>query len=438
MGERLTADLVVVGNGVIGLSVAVEFLRRSPDATVLVVGPSERPGAASAAAGAMLGCFGEVTKDTLATPQGRARFEIGVAAHRAWPARIDELAGLAESAGEQLHQVHGTHVILNSRSGTLDSLNFDAVIRALVEYDEPWQEVDARDIPGLNPLADARPLRALHLPTEGGVDSAQVLRLLERQIAALGGRLIDGEVASITTVDGAAAAVILASGAAVDAGSIVVAAGASTASVLRTALDAHRVLPMFAGSGIAFVGRRVLGAPFSSVVRTPSRSAGCGLHLVPLSDGREYVGATNVVFAEPELGPYLGVGHFLAGCAMEELDQKIFFHRIDAWRMGNRPVSLDGFPVIGFTDVAGLYCLGGTYRDGFHSSQQLARHAVDELHGGSGVFDHPFEPQRSPIAVRSIDFRSSSGWSCSRTCSSNGCARCTASSASSLRSLPRS
>ena len=44
-------DLAVIGNGALGLAIAIEHRRRRPDATVMVIGPTVRPGSASMAAG---------------------------------------------------------------------------------------------------------------------------------------------------------------------------------------------------------------------------------------------------------------------------------------------------------------------------------------------------------------------------------------------------
>src|SRR5688500_10875787 len=94
-------DVIVAGNGAIGLFLAND-LAASGNCSVAMIGPADRPGAASKAAGAMLGCFGEVTKDTLASPAGRAKFELSIAAHRRWPSVLERLAALAAERQETL------------------------------------------------------------------------------------------------------------------------------------------------------------------------------------------------------------------------------------------------------------------------------------------------------------------------------------------------
>jgi hypothetical protein len=139
------------------------------------------------------------------------------------------------------------------------------------------------------------------------------------------------------------------------------------------------------------------------VVRTPNRAFACGLHLVPLGNNREYLGATNVVESEPLASVQLTDVHFLAQCAMQQLDEEITRHEIEQWRVGNRPVTLDGFPLIGWSPLPRLYLMTGTYRDGFHCAPLLAAHAANELQGKAGLIDPMFKPVRSLIPTRTVE-----------------------------------
>ncbi|MEV8439578.1 FAD-dependent oxidoreductase [Actinosynnema sp. NPDC051121] len=97
-------DVAVVGNGVLGLSVAVEVARRAPELRIAVIGPPDRPGAATAAAGAMLNCFGEVTRHTGGHPAARAKFALARETLDRWPQWLGQLADEAgpEAGGAAL------------------------------------------------------------------------------------------------------------------------------------------------------------------------------------------------------------------------------------------------------------------------------------------------------------------------------------------------
>jgi glycine/D-amino acid oxidase-like deaminating enzyme len=391
-------DVVVVGNGVIGLSIAYQLAKRAPDQRVVVVGPRERAGAASMAAGAMLNTFGEITKYTLLSPASQAKFQLCRDALDAWPAWLAELKDDSGHDRVDASLSSGTTVLLNAKSGHLDDENYAALLAAVDKFGEPHEHISAEDVPGLDPLAEARPLRALHLPREGAIDSRTVVAALAAAAARFGVRFLDAEVDRVDVRDSRVTGVRLADGSAVAGGTVLLAAGAFTGRLLDC-LEPGSVPAMFAGKGIAVQTVRRAGPGFQHVVRTPNRSGSCGLHLIPLGDGVEYLGATNLLFDDPATVPDIGMSEFLVQVAREQLDHKIFFSDVKQWLVGNRPVALDGFPLIGRTSIDGLVVSTGTYRDGFHCSPVVARLVVDDLLGAGSLaaaLPH-FTPERAPI-----------------------------------------
>jgi glycine oxidase len=395
------ADILIIGNGALGLFLAEELATRGVG-SVAVVGPRERETGASQAAGAMLGCFGEVTTETLRTAPGRAKFEMTRSAHRLWPEVLQRLETGAAAAQAPLRVAQDSYLILNTR-GWLDSANFAAIVSALGDYGERVEEVDPGEITGYRPRPDQRALRALHLPSEGAVDSRRVLAAVEARITSAGFTLADQTAEALLAADGQICGARLADGSQIESGTVVVAAGASSEALMRMVPAVPEPMPIFAGRGFAAVGRRVIGTPFESVIRTPNRAFACGLHLVPLGEGREYLGATNGVFRAPAATTSLHDVHFLAQCAMQQLDEAIGMHEIEQWRVGNRPVTLDGFPLIGWSGFPGLYLMTGTYRDGFHCAPLLAAHAANELQGKDGLIDPMFAAARTLIPTRTIE-----------------------------------
>lgn len=390
-------DVVVVGNGAVGLSVAAA-LAATGQLTVTLAGPSARDGAASAAAGAMLGCFGEITRHSLASSPGRLRFEMQRSAHSRWPAFLAELDQFAD---RPLMVAPDTYVVLNARGGTLDSANLGAMEEALERFGAPHMVVG--EVPGLVPTATGRPLRALHLPDEGAVDAGRLLLAMEGRALAAGVTLVDQKVRRLQAAGDAVVGVETADGTMIGASQVVVAAGAWTGQLLRGLSDPNAVQPVLAGSGVAYVAERVMGAGLTSAVRTVTRAGSCGLHALPLGGNVEYFGATNVIFGEPELRPHLGVCAFLADCAIDQIDREVSFSRIDEMRIGNRPVPLDTFPLLGPGPLDGLWVISGGYRDGLHAAPEVAAVAASSVVAGVNEFPVEFLPTRRPLSTMSIE-----------------------------------
>jgi glycine oxidase len=392
-------DLIVVGNGVVGTSIAYELARRSPETRIAVVGPSNRQGAASLAAGAMLNTFGEVTKYTLASPASQAKFQLCVDALNRWPTWLEQLTDSSGVSDVDATATKGTTVLLNAKSGWLDNENFAALLAALAKFDEPFEEIDPGDVVGLDPIPDARPLRAVHLPREGAIDARTVLNALQLAVRKQGTSTVDATVSEILVRDGAVTGVRLDGGDVLRAGTVVLATGAFTGTLPDSVLPPGSVPPVLCGKGIAAETVRVEQPGFEHVVRTPNRSGSCGLHLVPYGNGVEYIGATNLVYSTPAHVPDLGMSEFLIQVAREQLDRRLFASDLRRFLVGNRPVAVDLFPLIGRTTVAGLLLTTATYRDGFHCSPEIARLVADDILGERALADTlpHFVPQRRPI-----------------------------------------
>ncbi|GAB7038398.1 MULTISPECIES: NAD(P)/FAD-dependent oxidoreductase [Catenuloplanes] len=393
--------MVIVGNGALGLFLADELVERKVG-SVVVVGPSHRDAGASRAAGAMLGCFGEVTSESLRTDASRTRFELGVQAHSRWPEVLRKLEEHS-STGFPLQTATETHVVLNAIGAELDTVNFEAMLKALDEYGKPWSPIDPADIPGFRPRTDARALRAVHLHDEGAVDARGVLAALETRLDAAGATLLDQTVRRLTGNADAVTGVELEDGSIIEAGKVVVAVGARSEALVRTVAKETELIPTFPGLGFAMIAKRTAGEPFRSVVRTPNRGFACGLHVVPAGPGREYLGATNRLVDDIASVTWIADVRYLAQYSMQQLDEQIARHEVLQWLSGNRPVTLDGFPMIGWLPTSGLYLMTGTYRDGFHCAPLLATHVANELQGKPGTIDPMFNPVRQPIQTRTVE-----------------------------------
>lgn len=398
-----TYDIAIVGNGILGCATALELIRSDRNPSVALIGPSQRPGAASSAAGAMISCCAEVNHRTLSSVTGKAKLEISLRALQAWPAWLD---GLNQElpAERRLAIRNGTFVILNSKGGRLDNLNYQAILDAARCYGQTLEDVPLAEVPGLNPSGDARPIQAVYLPDEGSIDARSVLDAIVSVAGRNGVTFIDGDVVGWQQDGGRATCAVTRSGELIHADRFLVAAGSRSHSVLMELADESAPLPpVMAGKGLAVTGRDN-ATGLRHVVRTPNRAGGCGLHMVPLADGMVYLGATNDLRLQPDETTTIGIAHFLITCAIEQLDNRFFQSEIVQWHKGNRPASFDGYPLIGRVWQDNVWLLSGTYRDGFHCSPVLARHTADTMLGGPGILgDHCFDALRKPLRTMSVE-----------------------------------
>jgi glycine oxidase len=391
-------DVIVVGNGALGQSLALTLARRR--IRVAMIGQPHRPWAASAAAGAMLGCFGEVTQSLVSSEYGRAKLELDVRAAKLWPEWSQELA--AESGGGDVRVANGTTVILNAVGVPgIDDVNYAAIKRELRRYDEPFEDVAPEDADWLDPDPLARPLSAFYIPGEHAVNAELLLDELNLAFLRAGGTVIPELAVRVEYSRGKVDGVVLASGTRLTAAHVVLAAGARSQDLLDTVPDvAPSVPPLISGYGVSLLVRTKDGTAPSSVIRTPNRSFACGLHVVPRKSGEVYVGATNTVTLEPVEMPKIADIHFLFECSIRQVRRNLNGSALSKVQVGNRPIAMDGYPLLGEAGIAGLWMMTGTYRDGLHLSPLLAREMSSRILGEEPAVDlEVFRPVRKPIQV---------------------------------------
>ncbi|MFG3244748.1 MULTISPECIES: NAD(P)/FAD-dependent oxidoreductase [unclassified Streptomyces] len=332
--------------------------------------------AASKAAGAMLGGLGEVTAQAARTRHGRLRTELAVTAAARWPAWREQVRARA-GAGAPAADGYGvgTFVVLNAVSSRLDDASFAAVAQAAAEHQLGCQEADPSDIPGYCPLDNDRALRAWYLPEEGFIDARSWLATLDAALESLP-NLVRAPAGTLTALPARGYLLDTPDGA-FRASRAVVAAGAWTTPLLEAVAPDVPVVPVLAAAGTAVT---VSGQhPLPAVIRTPNRAFACGLHTVPQADGSHYIGASAQPCPAPAPRPTAGALRFLLDAALGQLDHRLATAAIVQTHHGNRPLALDGHPVIGPAPKEGLWVASGTHRDGLHASPLIAAVLTEAL-----------------------------------------------------------
>ncbi|WP_406340476.1 NAD(P)/FAD-dependent oxidoreductase [Streptomyces sp. NBC_00648] len=368
------ADVLVVGAGVLGRSVAFALAAAAPGVRVVLAGDVEGAGA-SRAAGAMLGVLGEVTPASVRTRHGRLRLQLAVEAAAMWPSWHEQVhaAAGASPAGDGFGA--GTYMLLNAVSSRLDDAAFTAIMEAGDGYGLPCQEADPREVAGYRPLDNDRALRVLYLPDERFVDARAWLATLDAALAAFphltrsGPGTLSAAPAGhyrLTTPEGE-----------FTAPRVLVCAGAWTSRLLAGLDPDLPVVPILAAAGTAL--SVTAPEPLPTVIRTPNRAYACGLHAVPQQNGSWYVGATSHPALAPTAATTPGALRSLLDAALGQLHHGLPGVELTGVHHGNRPVGLDGHPVIGPTPLEGLWVAGATHRDGLHVSPYLATALAEQL-----------------------------------------------------------
>ena len=342
--QTASSGVVVIGGGVIGLSVAWRAAQRGHAVCVLERG--ELGAGTSRVAAGMLAPVTEADAGELAL------LELGLRSARAWPAFADELAA-ASGADPGLHRC-GTLVV--ARDGDeAAALQRELALRVDLGLDvERILPSAARRLePALAPTLRL----ALAIPGDHAADPRALLRALTEAARRAGAQLRTGaEVRSIRVEDGRVAGVELARGELVSSGRVVVAAGAWSGAI--GGLPAGAGVPLRPVKGQILRLRDPQGPGLlERIVRFE------GGYLVPRGDGRYVLGATM-----EERGFDTTV---TAGALYEllrdagELVPGVHELIVEEAAAGLRPATPDNAPALGAAaDVEGLVWATGHHRSG--------------------------------------------------------------------------
>jgi len=396
-------DISIVGNGIIAYSICYSLLELDKSLRIAVVAKNPRRGSATMAAGAMLNCFAEITSLSLYNETAKSLFDISLTSLRMWDEWVSRIK--EQSKFKDLKINPGTFVIHNAKSGALDSTHFDAIVEALNSYNEPYEKVSYKEIKGYNPVADCRALEAIYLPNEGAINPSEMLAALQ-EILLKSGRVdfIDDDVTSLTSKNGLFE--VNTHNFNLVSKQLLIAAGSYSQKLIENFPEISGSIPrILAGVGYSVIMEQTHSNKIENVIRTPNRAGACGLHALPIDGSKNlYIGATNNVALETEELTKAALSYFLLECGLEQINQELHRSRIQQWNVGNRPVTLDGYPLIGQTSIPGLWIASGTYRDGFHKSPFIAQHMANEMLGRKGLIDHDlFKPERKFIRGMSIE-----------------------------------
>jgi len=331
--------VVIVGGGVIGLSIAWRLVRRGQD--VLVLERDEIGKAASRAAAGMLAAAAEVGFEE---PE---LYDLCRDSLAEWPAYAETLE--RESGVDLDYRSFGTLVVADDRDAA-EALRRG--FRFQQEQGYPVEWLSGSEALDREPMLSPRTVAAVSVPQDHAVDNRALLQALKTAILSAGGTIREG--VTVTDISSEGPPIVRIQEESIAASLVVIAAGAWTSSIQGWPDGTKPRIRPVKGQILELKTR----PPFNlqHVIRGPKA------YLVPRSDGRLIVGATSEEMgfdARLTVGGVYGVMDGAWEIVPGILDQDLL--SID---VGFRPASQDHQPIIGFTANPRIFLATGHYRHG--------------------------------------------------------------------------
>lgn len=362
--NHASGDVVVVGAGLIGLSIAFELAERG--ANVRVYDRAEPARAASWAGAGMLAPYTE----RLTEPRLLALCSASLAEY---PSFVERIAAASEIASHL--RLDGVFYAAFDEDG-LEALRREA--RGLNERGIECEVVDRAGALAAEPWLNATLVGGILKPAEGHVDNRRLGRAL---IAACNARGVRIEQTMEIEVECDARRVL---GVRTDRGfvasrAVVNACGAWAAQLAGVPPSCVPPVEPVKGEMIA------LGVPAGFVRRATWVP---GAYLVPREDGRLLIGATVEPTGFDERVTAAGV-HELLHATLSAAPALASFSVTETWA-GLRPGTPDGLPFLGPTPLDGFFLATGHYRNGILLAPATARSIADAIQTGESAALAPF------------------------------------------------
>ena len=373
----MSAEVLVVGGGVIGCVVAYELAARHGARVVVLERAVPGAEASSAAAGILgaqieshAGPGGKLGKDAAAIfalmLDSRAR-------HAELDARLREEVGLGTG-----HRNCGALRVIEAGGD-----------RAAVEGEYAWQRdrgavvesLDDREVRRLEPALAASVLGAVHLPDEAQVDPPALLRALQQACAARGVEFRSGILVRGVLAEAGRARGVETSDGLMESDAIVIAAGSWSSLLSGMPRDLRSVRPV--RGQIVQVETR---PPIVRRVVVGDRG-----YVVARADGRTLLGSTMEEVGHVKEVTAGGVHEVLS--SVLPLLPSLARAPISATWSGFRPATADDRPILGECAIAGLFVATGHHRNGILLSAETGRLIADLVATGRCDRDlSPFAP----------------------------------------------
>jgi glycine oxidase len=357
-------DLLIVGGGVIGLSIADCALRNGLSVTILDKGPLGQE--ASWAGAGMLTCR--------PMPRRHPGFDyhdlslLSCKLHAQWAERLRDETGI-----ETGYRVSGALELFYPENESANlQLELETLVNAATERGMRARILNGSDVRKLEPNLRNDCVAAIEYPDEAQTRNPWFLRALIASVNKHGGKIVEGTaVKDVLIDDSKATGVELQNGEKIQAGAVVIAAGAWSgqfASVIKFAPIVGKIYPV-RGQILCYQAE----PDFAQKLLTCDHQ-----YIVPRGDGIILVGATkeNAGFEKVTTEEGTSALKSFAEKLLPELKTKPL---VKAWA-GLRPGLKGRHPIIGpVEEVANLYVASGHFRNGLTLAPATAELLVDVI-----------------------------------------------------------
>lgn len=342
--------ILIVGGGVIGLSVGWELVRHGCAVRICERGRAGRE--ASWAAAGMLSALAEVQFEE------QDLLRLGLESAGIYPDWVEQIeAASGQSVG---YRTDGTLIVALDRD---DVRELEHRFQVQKHFDLRVRWLTGAEAREMEPLLSPRVTAGVWCLDDRHVDNRRLVEALITAFRKAGGELAEEAPVERVEIRNGRAAGVWVRGEVVEADAVVLAAGCWSGSIGGLPEDCRPPVRPVKGQMVAL--RMTREARLANVVHAPDA------YLVPKEDGRLFVGATCEEMGFDTQVTAGGLYELLRG-AWEAVPAVYDFPVVETWA-GLRPASRDHAPILGGTPLENLFVATGHFRKGILLAPVTAR-----------------------------------------------------------------
>jgi len=349
----MTRDVIIVGGGVIGCSIAWKLAQAGLKVTVIERG--------------RIGCEASRAAAGMISPQSEAStsgpfFDLCLKSRSMYRRFAQELS---EASGIDIqYRDEGTLFVVLRGQDVKEKTNWS---RWQVEAGLPIQNLSLNEIHRLEPAVTESAIGAILLPEEHQVENRRLMDALTTALQRAGADLIEGSAVTGLVCRGNRVLGIQLGRNRLEAGFVVLAAGAWSSELMQPLGLNIKVFPAH-GQMIAVRGSTL---PIQRVIHSSS------VYVVPRRDGRILIGSTVEYTGFRKTITVSAIKHLL-NAAVELVPALEEFEIEETWS-GLRPDTVDHLPIMGPTALDGLIFASGHFRNGILLAPVTAELIADTI-----------------------------------------------------------
>ena len=344
-------DLTIVGNGIIGLLIANEYKKIEPKAKVALIGPATKDNSGTMASGAMINVMPEIDTMSYGDEYYQKKIGIGLKSTKKWNTFFKK-----KFLPKDIKVANHT-IVYREKNGPT--------------YEKNIYEKSKFNCKKNNKILDkkvnffGKKKDYFIIKDEIAINSNKLIWILEKKIKNKVD-FIDSCVNSIKSVNSNNyQKIFLNNKKIIYSKKVLICCGFNSGKIMKS-INKNSI-DILSSIGDAFHVSKAKNflnkLPEKYVVRTTNRGSSCGLHIVPLSKDKFYLGSSsNLSFNPNNEGTKYGSIEYILSTFKKEMFQKTNSLLIKSVR-GFRTLSIDGLPSIGPLNK-NIYVITGTFRDG--------------------------------------------------------------------------